>query len=300
MINAGIYLGLVLLGSSAMPSTVAMGQPAPEPGPGADSAAEATGYQEHLENYDAREIRGFTVRVNRALLEPNPERDPELLDRVLLLLEHDLEVIEEIVPAPAFEVLRGVPFWIEAQGAVVPGGMTGRGMCFHASTAWVTSHGLLAEKTGGIEIVRAADFSVWRRNQPFMTFHELAHAYHHLLGVDDEPIAAAYEAAKASGAYDAVDRNTTTEPVKAYAMANRMEYFAELSEALFGLNDFYPYSRRQLAAHDPEGLAAVEALWGQSAAEIAQRVDREGFMGQLESYQARQNPQATKGAGTDE
>lgn len=292
------HRGLLIAGWVLGASGAAVAQPEPAPSAAVGGSADTEAYQEHPEDYETRRIRGFKVHVNRALIEPGPGHDPGLLDRTLLLLEHDLAVIEEIVPGPAFELLRGVSVWVEAQGAVVPGGMSGRGMCFHASTDWVTSHGLLAQKTGGVEIVRAADFSVWRRNQPFMTFHEFAHAYHHLLGVDDAPVAAAYEAAKASGAYDAVDRNTETGPVRAYAMTNRMEYFAELSEAMFGLNDFYPYSRRQLAAHDPGGLAAVEALWNLSADQIAERVAQADFMGQLSDHDARQ-PQTEDSASDD-
>ncbi|MFG0306043.1 MAG: hypothetical protein ACF8Q5_07490 [Phycisphaerales bacterium JB040] len=253
------------------------GAPEPETAAASETVSE---YREDLADYTRHTVRGFGVMVHTSL----EERDPDLLAHVLLLLEHDLAVIEEIVPGPAFEVLRTVTFWVESQGAVVPGGMSGRGMCFHASTDWVTSHGLLAEKTGGVEIVRAADFPVWRRDQPFMTFHELAHAYHHLLGVDDERIARAYESARESGVYEAVDRNTSTEPVRAYALSNRMEYFAELSEAYFGLNDYYPFTRRQLASHDPGGLEAVAALWNLPAEAIDDRVERADFMGQLERH----------------
>jgi hypothetical protein len=34
------------------------------------------------------------------------------------------------------------------------------------------------------------------------------------------------------------------------------------------LNDFYPYTRRQLAALDPEGLKLMERVWNLSASEI--------------------------------
>jgi hypothetical protein len=40
------------------------------------------------------------------------------------------------------------------------------------------------------------------------------------------------------------------------------EYFAELSEAYFWVNDFYPFVRAELREHDPAGYAAVEAAWG--------------------------------------
>lgn len=287
------FPGSAIVGLLLIASGDASAQPEPARGGTPTEGVEAAAYQERLENYRTQDVGGFTVRVHQTL----HAEEPELLARVLLLVESDLEVMQEILPGPAFEALRGVSIWVEAQGAVVPGGMSGRGMCFHASTEWVTGHGLLAEKTGGIEIVRAADFSVWRRNQPFMLFHEFAHAYHHLLGVNDESVVGAYEAAKQSGAYDAVGRNSETGQVRAYAMNNRMEYFAEVSEALFGLNDYYPYARRQLADHDPGGLAAALALWSLSEGEIAERVAQTDFLGQVRAYQARQGEPVTDGEG---
>jgi len=47
-----------------------------------------------------------------------------------------------------------------------------------------------------------------------------------------------------------------------YAMNNEMEYFAELTEAFFGFNDFYPFSRDQLKAHDPDGYSMIDVAWG--------------------------------------
>jgi len=225
----------------------------------------APAYSESIENYGARELRGFTLMVNHEMVE-----GADLLERVMLQLEHDLDQMERVVPAPAFEVLRESTVWIERQGAVVPGGMSGRGMCFHPSKEWLTGHGLLAEKQGGVEIINAADYPVWRVNQPWMTFHEFAHAYHWRLGFQDAEIKAAYDAAMGAGLYDAVDYNMASDgkPVKAYAANNEREYFAELSEAYFGLNDFFPFTRRQLKELDPAGYELVEKLWSLSEEEL--------------------------------
>jgi len=222
-------------------------------------AQEATQeYLESIDDYESRTLAGFTLRINDDLL-----AEEELLARVLLRLEHDLDEIASVLPEPQLEILRESTIWIEKQGAIVPGGMSGRGMCFHPSAAWLTSHGLLAEKEGGVEIINAEDFPVWRRNQPSMTFHEFAHAYHWRLGFDHEEIKAAYDDAMDAGLYDAVDYNMApdAEPVRAYAANNEREYFAELSEAYFGLNDYFPFTRRQLETHDPTGYALVERLW---------------------------------------
>ena len=52
---------------------------------------------------------------------------------------------------------------------------------------------------------------------------------------------------------------------RAYALTNEKEYFAELTEAYYGFNDFYPFNREQLQAFDPAGYLLVEQAWGEGA-----------------------------------
>ncbi len=236
------------------------------PNPLAAQPQRTGGYHESIDNYEARSIRGFSVMVNRALL-----TDDTLVRDTLVSLEHDLSMVERSVALPQLAFLRTVTVWVEAQGAAVPGGMSGRGMCYHPSPQWLAAHGLLREKAGGIEVVNARDFLEWRRNQPFMTLHEFAHAYHHALGYDHPDVRAAYESAMAEGLYEAVAHNLAADgsPARAYAANNPQEYFAELTEAYFGLNDYFPFTRPQLRRHDPRGFALVERLWTMTEADLA-------------------------------
>jgi len=48
---------------------------------------------------------------------------------------------------------------------------------------------------------------------------------------------------------------------RAYAMTNPQEYFAETTEAFFGTNDFFPFTRDELKKLDPEMFALLEKLW---------------------------------------
>ena len=50
---------------------------------------------------------------------------------------------------------------------------------------------------------------------------------------------------------------------RAYALNNVQEFFAEMSEAYFGRNDFFPFTRGELQEHDPEICALIERLWTQ-------------------------------------
>lgn len=233
------------------------------PGLAAQPAADPPAHRlpEQASDYESRTLVGFPLQINKALV----EHDPELLSRVLMMLGSDLLMMQEVLPPPAFQRLQSTTIWIELQGAVVDPGMSGRGMCYHASREWVTAAGLLPDKAGGVEICRAQDFIDWRRNQPFMTLHEFAHAWHHIIGVDNPDIRAAYQHARDAGLYDHVMHNMQTQPVKAYAMNNPTEYFSELTEAYFGLNDFEPFTRGQLQSHDPQGLAVIAKWWNQPA-----------------------------------
>ena len=97
--------------------------------------------------------------------------------------------------------------------------------------------------------------------------HELAHGYHDKVLTWDQPdIIAAYEHAKAAKLYDRVERwHGTGIPnnfERAYAMSNHKEYFAEVTEAYFARNDFFPFTRDELEKHDPEVFAVLKKVWG--------------------------------------
>jgi len=225
--------------------------------------------------------RGFDVRLASDLA-----AEPELCVRVFETLRSDLAMIESRVPADAMAVLRErTTIWIELQGASVPGGMSGRGMVFHPSPFWLRANGLDPARAGGVEIVRARDYLAWREQQPMMILHELAHAYHHLLGIESDDIGGAYATASASGLYDAVRRSglDERERVRAYALSNATEYFAELSEAFFGRNDFEPFDRGALERLDPAGSSVVKRVWMLDRASILRRAaDSVGASGRPE------------------
>ena len=71
---------------------------------------------------------------------------------------------------------------------------------------------------------------------------------------------AAYNNALKSGKYDKVER-TGSGIERAYALTNEIEYFAELSEAYFGKNDYYPFTRKDLEEFDPLGFALMQEAW---------------------------------------
>jgi hypothetical protein len=114
----------------------------------------------------------------------------------------------------------------------------------------------------GVQIGNAANYLDWTNTQPAMVLHELSHAWHHqVVGYNEPAIIGAYEAATNSGIYESV-AYAGGGVQRAYATSNVQEYFAELTEAYFWVNDFGPFSRDELEEFDPLGLVTIENGWG--------------------------------------
>ena len=218
------------------------------------SAAETTSVTKPFvpsTKYATTRVAGWTVRVNHALL----TTQNELGSNALALLAVHLRGITNTVPLRACEALKRIPIWLGTNDGHAP--------CaeYHPSKDWLAKNGYNPDKAKCVEIGNAKRFLEWSPKQPMMILHELAHAYHdQVLGFSDKSIHAAYEQAKTDGRYESVRRNNgKTE--RAYALTDDHEYFAEASEAFFGTNDFYPFVREELKAHDPELYRILEEVW---------------------------------------
>jgi len=205
------------------------------------------------DKYVKREMQGFTVLVN-----PEVEKHPDDAKAAFAELDSQLKKINETVPEKPLAALKKVRFWVEWEtkknGAAE----------FHASAGWLRDNGYNPEKSHGIEINNLKNFVAWsQKTQPWMILHELSHAYHFtVLGDKYEPLHAAYKQAMDRKLYDSVEFVTGGKK-KAYATTNAAEYFAELSEAYFGKNDFFPFTRDELSKHDPAGYEMLVKAWGE-------------------------------------
>jgi hypothetical protein len=219
-----------------------------------------------LSAYHSQSLNTFTL-----LIHPDADKDDLRYRRVLAALSFDIDIINRVIPADALTALHSVRIVITPT-TEPRSGFSGHGMCYHESAGWLTSNGYDAAREGTVEILNMDDFLTWRAEQPMMLLHELAHAYHAILGFDRADIRETYDAAKASHKYDAVQYALLppdkTKP--AYAMTNPREYFAELTEAFFGRNDFEPFTHDELLTFDPAGAALIDRLWHFSAEEIDQ------------------------------
>jgi hypothetical protein len=168
-----------------------------------------------------------------------------------------LENVARVVPAAPLQQLRAVPIWLSPP----PADESPRG-AYHPSADWLGEHGRNPAMAKNIEFTNVAIFPQEIERMPMMALHELAHAYHdRVLGFENAEIEAVYRRAVENKSYEAIKRsNGNTE--RAYALTNAKEYFAETSEAFFGRNDFFPFTREELRRHDPEMYRLLERIWG--------------------------------------
>ena len=200
--------------------------------------------------YETRDIEGWTVHVNHALL--NGKAD--LATDTLKVLEAQLLQVRRAVPEPALSKLREVPIWVEAQSKV-------KCMCYHPSVEWLRNNGFNPAKAKSVELGNPKSFLDWTKHQFWMVFHELAHAYHdRILGWDDLEIKRVFQDAVKSGKYESVLKHNG-KMGRHYALNNQKEFFAEMSEAYLGTNDFYPFVRAELQQYDPEAFDLLKSIW---------------------------------------
>jgi hypothetical protein len=135
-------------------------------------------------------------------------------------------------------------------------------MVYCQSMKWLRENGHDYRLAHGIEIISVDHFLAWSvpGDQPMMLLHELVHAYHdQIMGSDNSDVIDAYDSAVKSGKYAKVRYHTMKGPqYPAYALNNSTEYFAEISEAYFGTNDYFPFNREQLKEYDLQGYNLVE------------------------------------------
>ena len=201
--------------------------------------------------YLRQNIEGWNVLINRELLIADPEIAREAIDLLALRLQE----IKETIPAKHHPSLMQTKIWLEKSTAGFPG------MVYHISAKWLQNNGYNPKKAHAIEICNVQNFIKWDSTQPWHVLHELAHAYHHqVITYEFEPLIKAHQHAQELGLHQNVLRNNG-KMTTSYALKNVKEYFAELSEAYFGENDFFPFTREQLKEYDSQGYLAVEAAW---------------------------------------
>jgi hypothetical protein len=188
------------------------------------------------------------------------ERDTEKSNLVLQALYNDLLKISGLnLKQNVINELKEVPIFINWNRDV--------GAYYHVALPFLRGDENFPEDVKGIELANANNFLDWRdQNQPFIVLHEFAHAYHdRVIGFNTQTIVDIYFTAESSGLYRDVSyhigNGNYSTVSQAYAINNHIEYFAELTEAYFGVNDYFPFIKNELANYDTSGYSMIEQAW---------------------------------------
>ena len=226
----------------------------------------------NVAGHQLREIEGWTVFVSHALLEQHNAATDQALD----LLRDQLAEIVRVAPAAAVAELRKVPLWFSPEYP----GVEPRAE-YHPAARWLVDNKRDPVMEKAIEFTNVRVFERETKRMPNFALHELAHAYHDRVlarGFENAEIKAAFESAKANGLYERVVQrfgDGRSANVRAYAMTNPMEYFAECTEAFFSTNDFFPFTRSELAKHDPQMFELLKKLWSCTDDDSSTSLDEE-------------------------
>lgn len=205
-------------------------------------------------SHSNREIAGWTIRVDDRLL---AEENAELGKKSLQFLEYKLLDIVAVMPADQLAKLRTVIIVLDlSHGDLGP-------MQYHPSAEWLEEHGYAKELAKCVHIPQAKDLVTPRsiREQPWVILHELAHAYHdQVLGFDETRVQQTYDHFVASGRGERTLLYDGSR-VKHYALTDQKEFFAEMTEAYFGSNDFFPFNRAELQESEPEIYRLMQQIW---------------------------------------
>ena len=205
-------------------------------------------------SHTVRDIEGWTVHIDDRL---NKGPDKTLGDRTLHILAARLFAITLVVPADRVKRLQQVPVWVDLTHGKL------KSMQYHPSVDWLKENGYDPALAKCVHIPDAAYFASYaiQFQQPWAVLHELSHAYHdQVLGFDNAEIKAAWKKFVDSGKYARVPHmNGKMRPH--YGLTNQMELFAEMTEAYFGMNDFFPFNRAELQREEPELTALLARIW---------------------------------------
>jgi len=219
--------------------------------PSALSAEEQPKFYDPVE----KQIEGWTVAVDPQLLTKENEATAS---KAFEALANHLQRIKYIMPPDRLARMQKMRIWLELDNPKLGN------MQYHPGAGWLKANGHDPRLVKHVHIPRAKqlfDRHMWAKH-PYVVLHELAHAYHdQLLSFDNPEIVAVFQDAKDKKIYEKV-LLYTGKKVRHYGLNNQMEYFAEATEAYFGVNDFYPFVRAELKEHDPAMFKLLVKIWG--------------------------------------
>ena len=182
---------------------------------------------------------------------------PGIYATMLTLLNYKLHTINHFIGEQGRRQLQETPIWLEV-------GRSGPYVRYNGSRQRLADEGENPDKFKAVEVRDPQRMLNWALLQQSDLLHELALAYYDRHAVKDSVLKkntqAAYEQAEKDGKYKSVLR-FDGQRVPHPALAGEREYFAELMEGYFLVNDHYPFVRCELRDQDSTGHALIAGLW---------------------------------------
>ena len=201
-----------------------------------------------------KKVEGWTVKLDPQLL---LKENKAIYNKAIKALANHLQRITYIVPAKRLKDLKKVLIWMELDNPELGN------MQYHPNVNWLINHGHDPRLVKHVHITHAEILykaKTWEKH-PYVILHELAHGFHdQVLSFNNPEIIKVYKAAMKKGIYEEV-LLFTGKKVPHYSLTDHKEYFAESTEAYFGVNDFYPFVRAELKEHDPAMHALLKKIW---------------------------------------
>ncbi len=200
------------------------------------------------DKYDKRSIDGWTVYVS-----PELTSQPGLCTTMVKILSYKLHVIDHFISEEGQKLLHPTPIWLEIA-------KPGPYLRYCDNLAELKEQGANPDKLKGIEVRNPERMKKWSMLHQSDVLGQGAKAFYDRNPKLAKKTRQAYENAKKSGKYKSVlrfDGKRLPHP----ALKNERQYFAELMESYFLVNDRYPFIRCELKDQDPEGYALIAGLW---------------------------------------
>ncbi len=216
-------------------------------------------YRQPRRVYEAIRVGNGTVLVEKQLLSDAPDVAKQSLARLRKKWSEALAALPRAVRAD----MRKLPLFL-LYGPKAKGGGRDNGLEYFPKNA-PRHHRTLDPRWSNCVVVYCAEN--YLRISDFWALkalvHEFAHAHHLGQWPEDQPdIYQGWKNAVKRRLYRGVPDAEGRKIVRAYALVNQLEYFAELSCAYFVGCNYRPFNRAELKTYDPAGYALIQKMWG--------------------------------------
>jgi len=242
------------------------------------------------DRFEIRNVEGWTVYINRDV----PRQYPEQTAKTLEHLKWELYQIKLAAPALAVTNMQeNSALWIEYKEKV--------NLSYHPERSWLIKRGYTIPRDPQSFVSLSVKTHLGDSyRHPFVVFHELSHGYdYHFIGkgrgYGNAESQANYERMMKEGKYEKVKR-WDDRIGSHYGQTNRMEYWAESTEAYLAVNDFYPFVRAELRELDPQMARFLERYWGVDPQQVVQR-EKDLAAYQQQVRQGADRPERSRGSG---